>query len=69
METYPSQANFILVRFPEGAGLPSARQIHEELAGRSILVRDFSSTPGLAGCLRVSVGQPGGKRRVHRRAA
>lgn len=59
VETYPSQANFILVRFPEGAGLPSARQIHEELAGRSILVRDFSSTPGLAGCLRVSVGQPG----------
>jgi len=58
--TYPSEANFVLVRFLEGAGyLPGAAQIHERLAQEhSILVRNFSSTPGLAGCLRLTVGTP-----------
>lgn len=50
---FPSAANFLLMRVPDAA------DIHELLAERhSILVRDFSATPGLSGCLRVTVGTP-----------
>lgn len=38
--------------------LPSADEIHERLASASVLVRNFSRTPGLHGCLRISVGRP-----------
>jgi histidinol-phosphate aminotransferase len=51
---WPSQANFILFR-PEhrtGAG------VWQGLLDRSVLVRDTSSWPRLAGCLRVTVGTP-----------
>lgn len=66
MRVYPSQANFILVRFAtEVEGLPCARDIHEALArDYSVLVRDFSSTPGLAGCLRITVGTPAENERL-----
>jgi histidinol-phosphate aminotransferase len=49
---FPSDANFVLVEFRD------ARQALE--AGRSagLLVRDFSAAPGLANCLRISVGTP-----------
>ena len=49
---FPSQANFVLFRcesFP-------APEVWRRLLDRGVLVRDFSSTPGCDGCLRVSVG-------------
>jgi len=51
LDTYPSSANFIVVRFGDDVG-----RITEELAGRGILIRDRSGYPLLAGCARVSVG-------------
>jgi histidinol-phosphate aminotransferase len=52
-EVFPSEANFLLVRVspPE-----RAKEIQRTLEERSIRVRDVSGYPGLAGCLRVSVG-------------
>lgn len=59
LRVYPSEANFVLVRILEGGSVPTANEVHERLASDfSILVRNFSSTPGLAGCLRVTVGTP-----------
>lgn len=52
--TWPSQSNFVLFR-------PEARKgsdVWQGLLDRSVLVRDTSSWPGLAGCLRVTVGTP-----------
>jgi histidinol-phosphate aminotransferase len=52
-EVFPSEANFLLVRTspPE-----RAKEVQRTLEERSIRVRDVSGYPGLAGCLRVSVG-------------
>lgn len=53
LEVFPSEANFLLVR----AGSPEeAQAVRDGLEARSIRVRDVGSYPGLAGCLRVSVG-------------
>jgi histidinol-phosphate aminotransferase len=55
VETWPSDANFILFR-------PLAREagaVWSDLLAASVLVRDCSEWPGLAGCLRVTVGLPG----------
>ncbi len=53
LEVFPSEANFLLVR----CGSPErAKEIRETLEARSIRVRDVGGYPGLAGCLRVSVG-------------
>jgi histidinol-phosphate aminotransferase len=51
---WPSQANFILFR-PEAL---KGADVWQGLLERSVLVRDTSSWPGLAGCLRVTVGTP-----------
>lgn len=51
VETWPSAANFLLVRMP-GASHVRAR-LRDEF---SILVRDFSYAPGLENCLRITVG-------------
>ncbi len=51
VEAYPSDANFILFRVPNAAAV-WRDLLHEH----SVLVRDFSRTPGLEGCLRVTVG-------------
>lgn len=48
---WPSEANFLLVRVPRAH--EAWRRLRDE---HSVLVRDFSGTTGLAGCLRVSVG-------------
>ena len=48
---WPSNANFLLMRVP-GAAKVRAR-LRDEY---SVLVRDFSYAPGLADCLRISVG-------------
>ena len=49
---FPSDANFLLVRFSQ------ARAVYEYLAQSGIIIRDRSSEPKLAGCLRISVGTP-----------
>jgi histidinol-phosphate aminotransferase len=48
---FPSEANFVLLRVEHAAAV-----WRDLLHGHSILVRDFSSTPGLEDCLRVTVG-------------
>lgn len=51
VEVFPSAANFLLFRTPlEGTALWRA------LAKAGVLVRDFSTVPGLERCLRVTVG-------------
>jgi histidinol-phosphate aminotransferase len=54
VETWPSDANFILFRPLQR----SAQAVWQGLLDRSVLVRDCSDWPGLAGCLRVTVGTP-----------
>jgi len=55
VDTWPSDANFILFR-PRSR--PSA-EVWQGLLDRSVLVRNCSSWPGLEGCLRVTVGTTG----------
>ena len=50
---FPSDANFLLVRFR-----PAAAAVYEYLLGRGIVVRNRSRQPGCAGCLRLTVGTP-----------
>jgi histidinol-phosphate aminotransferase len=52
-EVFPSEANFVLIRTPPQE---PARQVQTKLAERGVRVRDVGGYPGLAGCLRVSVG-------------
>lgn len=54
VESWPSDANFVLFRPTERDG----REVWRRLLERSVLVRDCSSWPGLDGCLRVTVGTP-----------
>ncbi len=50
---FPSAANFVLVRCER----PPAGEVFERLVREhGILVRDVSAGPGLAGCLRITVG-------------
>jgi histidinol-phosphate aminotransferase len=49
---YPSAANFILFKVNDANGL------NTWLKERRILIRDFSSSPGLEGCMRVTIGTP-----------
>lgn len=56
VRVWPSGANFVLFR-PDGP--VGARSVWSALLDRGVLVRDCSSWPGLAGCLRVTVGTPG----------
>ena len=51
VRAWPSAANFVLVRVPRAEEV--RRRLRDE---HSVLVRDFSSAPGLEGCLRLSVG-------------
>jgi histidinol-phosphate aminotransferase len=55
---FPSDANFLLVEFRDAR--------HALQAGKAVglLVRDFSSTPGLANCLRISIGTPAQNERL-----
>lgn len=52
VETWPSDANFILFRPLE----KSAKQVWNDLLDASVLVRDCSEWRGLTECLRVTVG-------------
>ncbi len=51
---WPSDANFVLFRPESMAG----DDVWGELVARSVLVRNTASWPGLAGCLRVTIGTP-----------
>ncbi len=53
VEQWPSSANFLLVRMPVAAKVRA--RLRDEF---SVLVRDFSYAPGLADCLRITVGTP-----------
>jgi histidinol-phosphate aminotransferase len=64
LEVFPSEANFLLVRCPAGA--PAARALRDGLAARGIRVRDVGGYAGLAGCLRISVGDGSALRAVRR---
>jgi histidinol-phosphate aminotransferase len=64
LEVFPSEANFLLARVPGGA--EAGRALFAALAARSIRVRDVGGYPGLAGCLRVSVGDGAALRAVDR---
>ncbi|HZQ86803.1 MAG TPA: histidinol-phosphate transaminase [Acidimicrobiales bacterium] len=54
VESWPSEANFILFR-PSGV---DGRDVWQALLDRSILIRDCTSWPNLDGCLRVTIGTP-----------
>jgi len=52
---YPSEANFILLRLPEGHAGP----VFASLMGGGVLVKNLDGAhPLLADCLRVTVGRP-----------
>jgi len=48
---FPSEANFVLFRVEHASAV-----WRDLLHNHSVLIRDFSRTPGLEGCLRVTVG-------------
>jgi histidinol-phosphate aminotransferase len=50
---FPSDANFLLVRVHG-----DAHALWQRLVDRGVLVRDFSTWPRLADCLRVTIGTP-----------
>jgi histidinol-phosphate aminotransferase len=54
VDVWPSGANFVLVR-PKGR---DGGEVWQALLERSVLVRNCSTWPRLAGCLRVTVGTP-----------
>ncbi len=54
VDVWPSGANFVLLRT---VAMPGAA-VWQALVDRSVLIRDCSSWPRLAGCLRVTVGTP-----------
>ena len=55
---YPSQGNFLLVRFDD------AQAAFDALLAAGVVVRDMRATPGLEDALRVSIGTPEQNRRV-----
>ena len=52
IEVFPSDANFLLVRFEEHT------KVYKHLVSNGIIVRDRSSLPGCEQCLRITVGTP-----------
>ncbi|MCL2503774.1 MAG: histidinol-phosphate transaminase [Coriobacteriia bacterium] len=58
IEVFESEANYVLFRTEHASAL-----WRDLLRNYSVLVRDFSRTPGLEGCLRVTVGTPEENRR------
>ena len=53
-EVFPSEANFLLMRWPNEAVRLAA---YEHLLRHKILIRDVSRGPGLAGCMRVTISE------------
>ncbi|MEA2564004.1 MAG: histidinol-phosphate aminotransferase [Acidobacteriota bacterium] len=61
-EVFPSEANFLLIRC---ASSDKALEVRDGLAARGIRIRDVGHYPGLANCLRVSVGSGMALRETH----
>ncbi len=61
-EVFPSEANFLLIRC---ASADKALEVRNGLAARGIRIRDVGHYPGLANCLRVSVGSGMALRETH----
>lgn len=55
---YPSQGNFLLVRFDD------AQAAFDALLDAGVVVRDMRATPGLEDALRISIGTPEQNQRV-----
>ncbi|MDY7092763.1 MAG: histidinol-phosphate transaminase [Acidobacteriota bacterium] len=70
LEVLPSETNFLLIRCGTGdEGVARAKRLLAGLTERRILVRDVSAGPGLAGCLRVTVGGGGALRAMKKALA
>jgi histidinol-phosphate aminotransferase len=52
IEVFPSAANFVTFR------VTASRPLFDALCLKGVLIRDVSGYPGLANCLRVSIGSP-----------
>jgi histidinol-phosphate aminotransferase len=52
-QVFPSDANFLLVRFK-----PDAPAVYDYLVERGSVVRNRTTQPGCAGTLRLTVGTP-----------
>ena len=52
VKVYPSDANFFLMRVPDGD------VVHKKLIEKGVLVRNMSHLPNMENCLRVSIGKP-----------
>ncbi|WP_116473268.1 histidinol-phosphate transaminase [Zobellella maritima] len=50
-EVYAANGNYVLVRFIEGA------KLFARMAAAGIILRDFSSKPGLSDCIRITIGR------------
>lgn len=57
-QVFPGQANYLLVRFHK------AEQVFASLWQQGIIVRNQQQQPGLAGCLRISIGSQAECQRV-----
>lgn len=58
VHVFPSDANFLLVRFRESG------RLFRGLQAQGIIVRDRAREPGCDGCLRISLGTPGENTRL-----
>jgi histidinol-phosphate aminotransferase len=58
VRVHPSDANFLLVECRD------ARRFLDAGKAAGLIVRDFSQAPGLANCLRISIGTPDQNRRL-----
>ena len=52
LHVFPSEANLLLVRFPDGAAA------YAKLFTAGVSVRSFGTSGPLANCLRITVGTP-----------
>ncbi|SNZ03303.1 histidinol-phosphate aminotransferase [Persephonella hydrogeniphila] len=52
IKVYPSDANFFLIKVPDGD------KVHKLLIQEGVLVRNMSHLPMMENCLRVSIGKP-----------
>lgn len=52
MQVYPSDANFVLIRFDD------ASRLKEKLGEKNIAIRGFSQPEQLKDCLRITIGKP-----------
>ena len=54
LKVFPSEANFVLFQLRQGI----SGKLHEKLMKRGYVLRQFSDTPGINNCLRVTINTP-----------